>query len=648
MIQRIFDHFLKRSTLAVPDRFLTDFFGGNPTNSGRSVSADTALSYSTVYACVSLIAETIASLPLKMFKRDGDNRRTASEHYLYELLRYTPNDEMSSFHWREAFVSQLLLWGNAYNYVERLPRTDDISAIYPLTSAEFSVDRTSSGKIVYLRNGREARNVFAIPALGFDGVAGRSPISVAREAIGLGLAAEEFGARYFGSGTNPSMHIFHPQKLSDTAREQLQKSIAKANSGLGNSHKAMLFENGMTVKNATIPPEDSQFLETRSFQRSEICAIYRVPPFMVGDVEKQTSWGTGVEQQQIGFVTHTIRPWLVRIEQVFNMHLLSKKERKQGYFIEFVVDGLLRGDLKSRYEAYAIGRTNGWLNSNEIRRLENMNPRDGGDIYLDQVNMAPTEKLGEDKAVEGKSVRDIEHRSDPRIELQDSFKELFKATTERALRREIKSITRAIEKNAVLGNNAFLESVEKIYESLQPDMERDFFPIFRTYAEAVQAAALREIGEKPNMTAELEEFVRACCEAFAYRYVSSSSGQLRQIAEETDNAELRVAVETRLSEWEARRADKVANREVVQQNNAVARFVWIAAGITRFVWRTRGSNTCPYCKSLSGKVVGRDVPFVGEGDFTPDGFEDSPFKVRGPKFQPPLHQGCVCTIEAKK
>lgn len=398
MLQRIFDYFYKRSTLASPDSALEELFGAHPSRAGVSVTAESSLKYTTVYACVSLIAETIASLPLVVYQRHGDNKDRATKHPLYQIIHDRPNEEMTSFNWREALVSQLLLWGNAYNYVER-NRAGGVAAVYPLLSSDMTVERID-GVIRYRYEGVPVNNILHIPALGFNGIVGKSPVAMAKEAVGLGLAAEEFGAAYFGTGINPSVNVFHPGKLSKEAQDRLKESIHKRG-GLSNSHSAMIWEEGMKVERTAIPPEDSQFLETRSFQRSEICAIYRVPQFMVGGEEKQTSWGTGVEQRQIGFVVHTIRPWLVRIEQVLSQILLSEPDRRKGYFVEFLVDGLLRGDLKSRYEAYQIGRLGGWLSVNEIRSLENLNPVKGGDEYIVPLNMAPADQLAEIQSGDG-------------------------------------------------------------------------------------------------------------------------------------------------------------------------------------------------------------------------------------------------------
>ena len=541
MFQRIFDSFLKRSTLAKPDSALFKAFGGAQSSAGVDVTAESALNYTTVYACVSLIAENIASLPLVLYKKNGKNKDRATDHYLYPLLHDAPNDEMTSFNWREAFVSQLLLWGTGYNW--KVTGEDGrIKAIYPLESARMTVERIN-GKIVHRCDGEVASGIMAVPALGFNGIVGKSPISVAKQAIGLGLATEEFGARYFGSGTNPSLRLYHPQRLSKEAADRLKESIGRNNSGLQNSHKIMVFEEGMKAENATIPPEDSQFLQTRSFQRSEICAIYRVPPFMVGDVEKQTSWGAGIEQQQIGFVTHTIRPWLVRIEQILNLHLLSDRERAQGYFIEFLVDGLLRGDLKSRYEAYAIGRTNGFLNANEIRSLENLNPREGGDIYLDQVNMAPTDTLAADK-----------QQDDARSAINKSFERLFKVTAERVLRRETNTIRKTATKTTWAGAGSFTDAVEKFYKNFKTDISRDFLPIYQSYAES--------IGVKKD--SDFDTFVQGRCDEFAERYTRTSIEQLTVLAEKNAIKDLGEAVIVLLDGWTAERANKVAKLEITK------------------------------------------------------------------------------------
>src|SRR5699024_88075 len=361
--------------------------------SGKSVTARSAVQLSTVYACVRVIAETVASLPLNVFESTDKGGVKALQHPLQHLLHDEPNPEMTSFVWRETLLSHLLLWGNAYCQILRTGR-NGIVGLYPLLPAPMEVDRDSRGQLTYTYTtgaGRMVRldpaEVLHIPGLGFDGVVGYSPIALEKSAVGLSIAAEEYGSKFFGNGAMPSGVLTHPNTVKDPKR--LRESWNAAYGGSANSGKVDILEESMTFTPISIPNDAAQFLETRKFQVTESCRIFRVPPHMIGDLERATF--SNIESQNISFAVHTIRPWLVRIEQAINRALISENE-KGRFYVQFNIDGLMRGDYKSRMEGYAIARQNGWMSANDIRALENLNPiaaEEGGDSYLVNGNMVP-------------------------------------------------------------------------------------------------------------------------------------------------------------------------------------------------------------------------------------------------------------------
>ena len=370
---------------------LAFYFGASA--AGKSVTPRSALQMSTVYACVRVIAETIASLPLHVYERTDTGSVKAYDHPLYFLLHDEPNSEMTSFVLRETMLSHLLLWGNAYCQILRNGR-GHILGLYPLLPDRMTVDRDSAGKLTYDYMTRDSvtvrlrpEDVLHIPGLGFDGIMGYSPIALEKNAIGLGIAAEEYGSKFFSNGAMPAGVLTHPNTVKNPAA--LRESWNAAYGGSANSGKVAILEEGMTFERISMPNNEAQFLESRKFQVSEICRIYRVPPHMVGDLEHATF--SNIENQSISFAVHTIRPWLVRIEQSMNRALFSDKE-KGSFYVRFNIDGLMRGDYKSRMEGYAIGRQNGWLSTNDIRDLENMNPvpdEEGGNALLVNGNMIP-------------------------------------------------------------------------------------------------------------------------------------------------------------------------------------------------------------------------------------------------------------------
>lgn len=367
------------------------YFGAS--GSGKSVTARSAIQVSAVYACVRVIAETVASLPLHVYEQQDTGSVKAISHPLYRILHDEPNAEMTSYVLREAMLSHLLLWGNAYCQIIRSGR-GQVLGLYPLLPDHMEVDRDSSGKLTYTYTSGDSKvvrldptDVLHIPGLGFDGVMGYSPIALERNAIGLGIAAEEYGGKFFGNGATPAGVLTHPNTVKDPKR--LRESWNAAYGGSANAGKVAILEEGMRFERIAIPNNEAQFLETRKFQVSEICRIYRVPPHLVGDLEHATF--SNIEHQSISFAVHTIRPWLVRIEQSFNRALFSDKE-KGRFYTQFNIDGLMRGAYKERMEGYAIARQNGWMSANDIRELENMNPipdTDGGNAYLVNGNMIP-------------------------------------------------------------------------------------------------------------------------------------------------------------------------------------------------------------------------------------------------------------------
>lgn len=368
-------------------------------DAGESIGPESAMYLSGVYACVRILSESVASLPLKVYRRREDGGKDlAGEHPLYRILHDEPNGEMTSFTWREAGQSHLALWGNSYSQIVT-NKAGQVASIWPLRPDRMSVERNAKGAIqyIYTKDNNEKRTLRAdevlhIPGLGFNGLVGYSPISMARNSLGLARATEKFGSKLFVNGAMPKVVLTSPPgvKLSDKARQNLVESWETNYQGVLKSHKTAVLEDGMDIKTIGVPPEDAQFLETRKFQLQEIARIFRIPPHMLADLDRATF--SNIEHQSIEFVVHVLRPWLVRWEQSINRRLFTEAERQQGYFVEHLVDGLLRGDIKSRYEAYSIARTGGWFSANDIRSMENMNPIEGGDIYLQPLNMVEAGK----------------------------------------------------------------------------------------------------------------------------------------------------------------------------------------------------------------------------------------------------------------
>lgn len=371
------------------------------TTSGKPVNERTAMQTTAVYACVRILAEAVASLPLHVYEyQDDGGKKLVHDHPLYYLLHDEPNPEMTSFVFRETLMSHLLIWGNAYAQIIR-DGAGRVLGLYPLLPDKMDAQRDDKGNIyyVYSRNSDEnpmfkeygniklkAEDVLHIPGLGFDGLIGYSPIAMAKNAVGMTLACEEYGASFFANGANPGGVLEHPGVLKDPSK--VRESWNSVYRGVSNAHKIAVLEEGMKYQQIGIPPEEAQFLETRKFQINEIARLYRIPPHMVGDLDKSSF--SNIEQQSLEFVKYTLDPWVIRWEQSLQRSLLLPGE-KGKYFIKLNVDGLLRGDYQSRMNGYAVGRQNGWFSANDIREMENMNPipdEEGGNLYL--INGAMT------------------------------------------------------------------------------------------------------------------------------------------------------------------------------------------------------------------------------------------------------------------
>ena len=393
-----------KPTNSTPGSSYRFFLGG--TTAGKRVTEHSAMQMTAVYCCVRILSEAIAGLPLHLYRyTDSGGKEKAVDHPLYFLLHDEPNPEMTSFVFRETLMTHLLLWGNAYSQIIRNGK-GEVVALYPLMPNHMRVDRDENGFLYYtyqrsndeantMKNGSvrlDPRDVLHIPGLGFDGLVGYSPIAMAKNAIGMAIACEEYGATFFANGASPGAVLEHPGVLKDP--QKVRDSWNNAFRGSANANKVAVLEEGMKYTPISISPEQAQFLETRKFQIDEIARIFRIPPHMVGDLEKSSF--SNIEQQSLEFVKYTLDPWVSRWEQSL-VRALLKPEEKKKYFMKFNVDGLLRGDYQSRMNGYAVGRQNGWLSANDIRELENMDQlseEEGGNLYLINGSMTKLKDAG--------------------------------------------------------------------------------------------------------------------------------------------------------------------------------------------------------------------------------------------------------------
>jgi HK97 family phage portal protein len=376
-------------------------FGYTP--SGKSVTPSSSMTVSAVYACVRVLSETVAQLPLNVYENTGDgNKRIATDHPLYFILHNEPNNEMSSFDFRQALMTHLLIWGNAYAQVVRNGKGEVLS-LTPLLPNKMTVTRdTASKKLIYTyQSDLDGSQVFSkkeilhIPGLGFDGIQGFSPIAIAKNAVGIALAADEYGSKFFSNNATPNGILESDKPVGEKGIENLKTSWNTQFGGSANSHKIAVLEDGVKFKQMALSNSDSQFLETRKFQIDEIARIFRVPPHMIGDLEKSSF--SNIEQMSLEFVMYSCNVWINKWEQALHQQLLLSTDDKKRFFFKFNLDGLLRGDYAARMAGYSTAIQNGVLSIDEVREKEDLNKLPagmGGNLHLINGNMQRLENAG--------------------------------------------------------------------------------------------------------------------------------------------------------------------------------------------------------------------------------------------------------------
>lgn len=398
---KIFHSLRTRGVKGSIQDYIRRFLAGEEVSDGEEryystgdMDSDTAMKYTALFACVRVLSETFAGCPIMLYRRNKDGTRSAvNDLSLFDVLHNKPNDEMSPFNFKEMCMMNLCTGGNMY--INKIfNRQGDIIGLYPYRWEYVRMDRAPDTKQLqyHIRDGTAApettktrAEIFHVPGMSFDGVSGLSPIQYAAGAICLGMAYESFSNGFYRNGVQATGAFSTPGTLGDEAYKRLKKDLQKNYSGLKNTGKPLLLEGGLTFLPFTINPADAQLIENKTFQIEDVARIYRVPMHMIGDLSRSTN--NNIEQQSLEFVIYTMLPYFVRFEENCNMQLLMDQERKAGYYFEFKVDSLLRGDIQSRYTAYGLARQWGYLSVNDIRRLENMDPVPGGDIYLQPLNM---------------------------------------------------------------------------------------------------------------------------------------------------------------------------------------------------------------------------------------------------------------------
>ena len=652
---------------------LWNLYGAGQTEAGIKVDENSALNLAAVYAAINIISGDISTLPLGLFKTVKNKRKRITDHKSLQVLTYRANPVMPAINVRRTLTAHMLSWGNMYAEIVR-DGMNNVVEIWPLTPDRVA-PKWQAGTVVYKIDQGMAKEitlpkekVLHISGLGYNGITGYSVISKAAESIGLSMASEKFGARYFGANTNMGGAIKYPRALGADAKKNLAASLG-GYTGSDNSHRWMILEQGMEIEKLGFSPDDSQFLQTRQFQVPEIARWFNMPPHKLKDLTRSTF--SNIEEQETEYVVSCLVPWLTIIEQNYNIQLLTEKEHRLGYYFKHNVKGLLRGSSSARAEYYTKRFYLGTITPNEIRAFEDEDPLETeyADKTYIQQNLMPLEDVdkeppapvvqnlpgeqppgeeppGKDET-DGRSywrkildhdrkhVKLIEYRSViGRDKISARYYSLIRDAAERVILKEAK----AISKNIVNGKTW----IENFYKHMPEYICKQMGGVLSSFQGSIIDQAAGEAGiDTDKILDESKKWIDDYFDVYVKRHVGRSTGQINQLMDQEDGADL---VTERMDEWIEKRPEKIAVEESVRAANAAAQFVFWTGGFAS-VWRIRGAETCPYCQELNGrKVKSGEAIFTAGEEFEPKGAKNGPMKMSGGISHPPLHQGCDCYI----
>lgn len=685
----------RRTHPANPDRWFIRWVGGDETDAGVAVDATSAMSSTAVLAAVRILAQSLATVPFGVYQADGRRREMRSTHPLHAVLNNDANAELTALELREIVVANAVLMGNGYAEIVR-DGAGRVRELWPLWPHRVRPRRLTDGGLAYevtLESGERVYlspdNVLHLRGFSRGGLLGLDVIDAVRNAIGLTVAAEKYGSGFFARGMNPSGVLEHPGELGTTARKNLEDSWR---GGLDQAHRVKILEEGMTFRALSVPPETAQFLETRQFQVVEVARAFGVPPHLLADLQRATF--ANIEHQGTEFVRYSLRPWAVRLEKRAD-RMLGATERAAGYYTHHNLDALMRGDLKSRYEAYAVGRQWGWLSANDVNALEDRNPIPDGDVYLVPTNMVPADMLEEFYGTPqdappagdfggrgttgtpplsippstGEPVRywlmpgtvtstttstgtgtavfrtEASRRSlDRRLDARTLVRPRLLQIGEGVLADELEALRGGLGRHMRDGQT-FMQFVDDFYRDWPDRVAERFKPGLILLAELVRDAVATEAeGDSAQLDAAVRAFVDEYAATLGVRWSAGSRRQLQAIVDETDPRDLLEAIEGRLLEWSDTRADTNAAQESTRAESALTRHAYLALGVITMVWAA-GAQSCPLCRAMNGRTVSTSGAFVSAGDVVdPDDGETAPLEVKGSISHPPLHGGCDCGI----
>jgi HK97 family phage portal protein len=699
-VARAFDFGTQRRSLENPaspyyQAVMDLFSGGGTSASGQAINQTSATRLGAAYRCVQVLSRGVASLPLVVMQREKPRgRKRVDDHPLSDLLHLQPNPRQTSYGMRQMMQANIMFHGNGYAVIRR-DGAGRVRELWPVPASGVEVVPQKSGRTIYLientdhvREPWDASEVLHVPGLSFDGIKGLSVLSAARESLGSGLALQEYGNALFKRGGRiPGIITTSYSDVSKERRLNVRAGWDEAVGGQSNWHNPAVFPKGWDYKDIGVKPDEAQWLESKNFNVIDVCRFFGVNPQKCFDYSKATF--TNIEHTNLAHILDDLQPWIELWEQELSRKLLTPEERAAGFYVHFILQGILRGDTASRGTFYAQGRQWGTLSANDVRELEDM-PGIGeqGDVYLVPFNMQAADQIGADDAPQNPAPGagdpgQAPFGGAPRAALPPAAPARAAAPTaeQRAtklrLRRKIrKAQLPVIEDRAAMIVKREIGAIEKeLKQHLGgdararrsfPAMRRaidDFYathdtwaagkmqPVLVAYAGLIDGAIAQELGsdESEGMPPELEKFAVDYTRRFGIR--EASEGRLQLLAlldafEDEGEEAAAEAIQTRLNEWGQKRSGKIALNESVQFMGGAAKTLYLVAGLTVYRWAVN-PGACDFCQTLDGKVAGVDKNFVNAGEDVQGGPDsDGPMKPSDNIGHPPLHGGCECDIIA--
>lgn len=649
------------TSLSNPDSWLFTAWGAGTTESNVPVTQETALRFSAVWACTNVLSQDIAKLPLLTYRRLERGKERATEHPAYRLLKTKANPFMTAYTLRRTLQAHACTWGMGFAEIERNGAGDPV-ALWPLLPDRTEVRVMGGRKVVITRVNNSpvpipAEDVLIVPGLGFDGIRAYSVISMARESIGRGMAAEKYGAGFFGHGARPGGVIKRKDTLSEQAQSRIRQNWNQMHEGISGAHRVAILDEAMEYQQIGLSPEDSQFLELSEFSVIDIARWFRVPPHKIQML--RDAHYNNVESENRNYVTDTLQGWLTNWEAEINCTLFTEEEQ-DDYFAEHSVEGMLRGNSQERAEFYRKMFDVAAFSPNDIREKENLDPVEGGDERFIPLNMVPLSQVDmlalpadvgaddtdEDEEQEANSVGPRERRSVAmRHRLQETHVSAIQAVAQRLVDEEAGEVRKIVQKTLnERGAPEFTEALGKFYAKFEDRVRELFLALIRSYGSAIRAVIADELGQLTDPDLEYDQFVSNYLERMARRHVRKSENQLVGVAREAEIGTEGEAIEARLVQWSETRAGKIARSEATRAMGAMSKAAYVSAGILALVWRTVGTS-CPYCRALNGRVVGIHENFANAGEMIqPDEEGVEPMRVRQGFGHAPAHASCDCIV----